>query len=89
LLFGPSGLGLTIPALDVLDPDHASDRAGGGQRRGEQPVGRLAAQDRDPDHKAERDEAEAVAETEDEGLVLESGQQPEDEQPGEQGELEI
>jgi hypothetical protein len=76
-------------SLDVLDADHASDRAGGGQRRGEQPVGGLAAQDRDPDQQAERDEAEAVAESEDERLVLKPRQQPEEEEPGEQGELDV
>jgi hypothetical protein len=78
-----------LPALDDLDSDHAAYGAGGGYGRGQEPVGGFVAQDRDPDQDTEGDEADPVAEAEDEGLVLEARQQPEREQGGEQGQLDV
>ena len=66
--------------LEDLDSDDAADRPDRGECHGEQPVGCLAAQDGDEDQHAEDDEADPVAEAEDEGLVLEAGREPKEEQ---------
>ncbi len=71
-----------------LDRDHAAQGADRGERRGEERVGRLMAQDGEPDQDAEGDEAEPVGPAEDHRLLIESRGEPEEAQCGEDRELE-
>src|SRR5829696_7132333 len=75
-------------SLDHPDADHAPQRADRCQRCREQGVGRLAAQNRDPDQDAQGDEADAVRPAEDEGLAGEARREPEEAEAGEDGELD-
>jgi hypothetical protein len=85
---GGSALDSPAPVLDQRDTDHAPDRAGRSQGRRQQRPWRLAADDCRQDQEREDDEADPVAEPEDEGLVLEPRREPEEQQRREQAELD-
>ena len=56
----PASAGLSVSLLDVVDRDHASDRADRGECRGQERVWRLVADDGDPDQERQCDEADSV-----------------------------
>lgn len=71
-------------AVDQLDRDYAPEGTDRGERGGQQGVGGLATQDRDPDHEAQSDEAQAMCPAGVHGRMLVAGRQPEEEQQGEE-----
>src|ERR671930_558326 len=84
----PGGPLTALPALDDRDSDHAAQGPDGRQRGGEQRVGGLASQDRDPDQDAEGYEPDPMRPPEDHRLILEARGEPEEAQGGEDRQLE-